>query len=168
MPLCTSVLFISNRYLTISLLFKWANIFTIIFESNWTGIFLSLHDANDVLSGRRRRRNQISNIFESNRTGRFLSLFGSYRVLPMGASPSGPIFNEWVTRIFRRYNVLVGREQFAGLDDEFEAQVSAGKIANWKRVKSATNWRYSQVFRPERLKCQNACIHLSTHSHMTS
>lgn len=79
----------------------------------------------------------------------FQSEYGAwaYRVLPMGASPSGPIFNEWVTRIFRRYNVLVGREQFAGLDDEFEAQVSAGENSKLEKGEKCNKLQISDTLK---------------------
>ena len=70
----------------------------------------------------------------------FQSEFGAwaYRVLPMGASPSAGIYSEWVTRIYRRYNVLVGREVFSSLDEEYEKQVNAGSDVSLNREDQRT------------------------------
>ena len=56
----------------------------------------------------------------------------------MGASPSAGIFSEWVTRIYRRYNVLVGREVFSSLDEEYEKQVNEGSDVSLNREDQRT------------------------------
>lgn len=45
-----------------------------------------------------------------------------WRCLPQGMVSSGPYFQSWVERLFRRHNILAGSERFADLDREFDLQ----------------------------------------------
>ena len=45
-----------------------------------------------------------------------------WRCLPQGMVSSGPYFQTWVERLFRRHGILAGHEQFADLDREFDLQ----------------------------------------------
>lgn len=64
-----------------------------------------------------------------------LTAFGSeqsqwvWRCLPQGMVSSGPYFQMWVERLFRRHNILAGSENFADLDREFDLQKSKQKQA---------------------------------------
>ena len=69
-----------------------------------------------------------------------LTAFGSeqsqwvWKCLPQGMVSSGPYFQSWVERLFRRHNILAGHERFASLDREFDL-----RNANTKNYDSKSN-----------------------------
>ena len=69
-----------------------------------------------------------------------LTAFGSeqsqwvWKCLPQGMVSSGPYFQSWVERLFRRHNILAGHERFASLDREFDL-----RNANTKNDDSKSN-----------------------------
>ena len=53
-----------------------------------------------------------------------------WKCLPQGMVSSGPYFQSWVERLFRRHNILAGHERFADLDREFDLQQARKRAAN--------------------------------------
>ena len=50
-----------------------------------------------------------------------------WKCLPQGMVSSGPYFQTWVERLFRRHGILAGHERFADLDREFDMQQAKRK-----------------------------------------
>ena len=62
-----------------------------------------------------------------------LTAFGSemgswvWKCLPQGMVSSGPYFQAWCERLFRRYNILASQQGFADLDKQFDLNQLRGK-----------------------------------------
>ena len=52
-----------------------------------------------------------------------------WKCLPQGMVSSGPYFQSWVERLFRRHNILAGHENFADLDREFDLRKANEKLS---------------------------------------
>ena len=56
-----------------------------------------------------------------------------WKCLPQGLSCSGPYFNAWLTRIYRKYKIVIDQTQYMPVEEESKALNALGKIELFNR-----------------------------------
>ena len=62
-----------------------------------------------------------------------------WKCLPQGLSCSGPYFNAWLTRIYRKYKIVIDQTQYMPVYEESKALSSLGKITSFSHELATLN-----------------------------